>query len=182
MRPAEVVDALGSQPPSSDIDSRRPAALSGTLASVVQQKPDVYAPAAAELKRLNPTHLRGALNGFASAIQAGRAFDWKPVTELCAWTACHPAQIAEREDLPSGVDANWGHARHDVLLLLSEGLTSTVAPIPVELRDIVWSAIQPALDDPDDAEGMGKTQAHPIDHLLNRGQGLAMVTTPAYAP
>ncbi len=181
MTPAELVTKMQSWPPSSEFGSPEPEGLSRTLASLVEQKPDTYAVATEDLKRLDPTYLRGFLNGLGSAALAGHVFDWKPVVDLCAWIVSRPRQISGRKETPFGFDAHWGHARHHVLLLLSKGLTSSTAPIPVELRSTVWSAIEPTLYDPDDAEGLGRMQDRPMDHLLNRVQGLAMVTMVEYA-
>jgi hypothetical protein len=180
MAPAELVSTVESWSPSSEFGSPEPEGLSRTLASIVEQKPDIYAEAIDAVRRLDPTYLRGFLSGFGSAARAGRFFDWKPVVDLCAWTVSQPRLISRHKTMSSGFDAHWGAARQRVLLLLSTGLTSVTAPIPVELRTTVWSAIEPTLDDPDDAEGI-EVADHPIDHLLNRVQGLAMITAVEYA-
>jgi hypothetical protein len=181
MSPSELVDTVQSWKPSFEFDGPEPEDLSRKLASLVEQKPEVYAAAAEDLKRLDPTFLRGMLNGFDSAARIGRAFDWKPVSELCAWTVSRPRQIPDRSETPFGFDTHWGHAQHRALMLLSTGLTSHIVPIPVELRNIVWSAVQPTLDDPDDAEGLGDVDDNPMDHLLVHIQGLAMITAIEYA-
>ena len=98
MTPTQVVDTVGSWKPSSEFDSPEPEGLSRTLESVVGQQPESYAAAAEDLKRLEPVYLPGAFRGFAVAARAGRAFDWKPVVDLCAWATSHPRKISQQRD------------------------------------------------------------------------------------
>jgi hypothetical protein len=181
MTPAQVVDAIASWKPSSELGSPEPEELSRSLARVVEQKPDTYAAAAEVVKRLDPTYLRSALNGLESAVLAGRAFAWKPVVDMCVWVTSCPRQISGRKDTPFGFDAHWGYTRKAVLRLLSQGMNSNGVPIPIELRNGIWSAIATTLDDPDGAEEIGEEQVDPMTQSLNRVRGIAVRAAIDYA-
>jgi hypothetical protein len=181
MTPAQVVDTVRSWKPSSEFGSPEPEGLSRTLERVVGQKPDHYAVAAQDLKRLDPVYLPGALCGFAAAVQAGRAFDWKPVVDLCSWATSHPRKISSRETPPFDDNAHWGNARFAALRLLSSGMDSKSVPIPVEARDRVWAAIVPTLDDPDGAQESEGEQGDPMSRSLNRVSGVAVRAAIDYA-
>ena len=101
MTPTQVVDTIASWKPSSEFGSPEPEELSHTLERVVGQKPESYAAAAGDLKRLQPIYIPGALRGFAVAVRAGHAFDWRPVVDLCAWVTSHPRKVSAEQDLLS---------------------------------------------------------------------------------
>ena len=181
MTPTQVVDSIGSLKLSSEFGSPEPEGLSRQLARSVEQKPDGYAAAAEDLRQLDPTYLRGALNGLAAAVRSGRPFDWKPVVDLCVWVTSRPRQIPGRKETPFGLDAHWGHARKAVLRLLSEGMNSNSVPIPVECRSGLWPAITTALDDPDGAAEAGEGRDDPMTESLNRVRGIAVRASIEYA-
>jgi hypothetical protein len=179
MTPEQVVDVADSWQPSPEFGTPAPEGLSRSIAAVVEKAADVYAARAKVLERLDPTYLRGVFGGFRSAIQAGRSFDWSPVLDLCVWATSRPRKIPGRTPKIMGFDAHWGHARRAVLELLSQGMTTNNLPIPIELRARVWSAIEPALDDPD-----GKTdlpQSDPVHASLNCVRGSALYAAIDYA-
>jgi len=181
LSPAEVVDKIQSWPAPSGFAVPEPEGLSRTLASVVEKRPDVWAAAIEDVKRLDPTYLRGVLSGFRAVTGAGNSIDWKRVVDLCAWVSSRPREIPGRKATPFGLDAHWGSARHHMLLLLSNGLTSNRVAIPVDLRGSVWSAIEPTLYDSSDAEDISQVEDRPLEYVLNRVQGFALVTSIEYA-
>jgi len=102
MTPSQAVDTIMSWKPSSEFGSPDPEELSHTLERVVGQQSESYAAAAAEdLKRLRPIYIPGALSGFAAAVKAGHAFDWKPVIDLCAWARPSHERYPTQRDLLS---------------------------------------------------------------------------------
>ena len=176
MTPAQVVDTIGSR-----IGSPDPEELSRTLERVVGQKTESYAAAAGDLKRLQPIYLPGALRGFAMAVRAGHAFEWKPVVDLCAWVTSHPRKISSRKTPLLADNAHWGNARFAVLWLLSDAMSSNTVPIPIEARDGVWAAIAPALDDPDGTQESEGEQGDPMFQSMNRVRGVAVRAAIDYA-
>jgi hypothetical protein len=152
MSPTQVVETIASWKPSSEFGSREPQELSHTLERVVGQNPEIYAAAAGDLKLLPPVCLPGAIRGFSAALRAGRAFDWEPVLDLCAWATSHPRKISNQKGSSFDDDAHWGNARFAVLWLLSDAMNSDSVPIPIDAHKLVWAAIAPTLDDPDGAE------------------------------
>ena len=181
MTPTEVVETIASKTPSSEFDRREQEELSRALERVVGEKPESYAAAAGELKRLLPIYLPGAIRGFAVAVRAGRAFDWRPVVDLCAWATSHPRRISIRKTPPSDDNAHWGNARFAVLWLLSDAMSWNTIPIPIEARDGVWAAIAPTLDDPDGAWESEGEQGDPMFQSMNRVRGVAVRAAIDYA-
>jgi hypothetical protein len=181
MTPTQVVDTIVSWKPSSELGSLDPEELSHTLERVVGQKPESYAAAAGDLKRLEPIYIPGALRGFAVAVRGGRTFDWKPVVDLCAWVTSHPRKISSRKTPPFDDNIHWGNARLAVLWLLSDAMSSNAVPIPIEARDGVWAAIAPALDDPDGTQASEGEQADPMFQSMNRVRGIAVRAAIDYA-
>jgi hypothetical protein len=152
MSPTQAVETIASWKPSSEFGTPEPGELSRTLERVVGQKPESYAAAAGDLKLLPPVCLPGAIRGFSAALRAGRAFDWKPILELCAWATSHPRKLSTSKGPPFDDDAHWGNARFAVLRLLSDAMNSDSVPIPIDAHKLVWAAIAPTLDDPNGAE------------------------------
>jgi hypothetical protein len=181
MTPTQVVETIASWKPSSEFGSPEPEELSRTLERVVGQKPESYAAAAGDLKRLEPIYLPGALRGFAVAVRAGRAFDWKPVVDLCAWATSHPRKTSSPKGPPFDDNAHWGNVRFAVLWLLSDAMIANSVPIPIEARDGVWAAIAPTLDDPDGARESEGEQGDPMSRSMNRVRGVAVRAAIDYA-
>jgi hypothetical protein len=181
MTPTQVVDTIASWKPPSEFGSPDPEELSRTLERVVGQKPESYAAAAGDLKRLQPIYLPGALRGFAVAVRAGHAFDWRPVVDLCASVASHPRKISGRKTPPFDDDTHWGNARFAALWLLSDAMSSNTVPIPIEARERVWAAIAPALDDPDGTQESEGEQGDPMFCSMNRVRGVAVRAAIDYA-
>jgi hypothetical protein len=180
MTPTQAVETIASWKPSSEFGSPDPEELSHTLERVVGQKTESYATAAGDLKRLQPIYISGALRGFAVAVRAGRAFDWKPVVDLCAWATSHARKISNPKGPPFDDDAHWGNARFAALRLLSDAMNSDNVPVPVEIHNLVWATIAPTLDDPNGAEAeveLGDTMVL----ALNRVRAVAVRTAIDYA-
>jgi hypothetical protein len=181
MTPTQVVDTIASWKPSSEFGSPDPEELLHTLERVVGQKPESYAAAAGDLKRLEPIYLPGALRGFAVAVRAGRAFDWRPVVDLCAWVTSHPRKLSSRRTPPFDDNTRWGNARFAALWLLSDAMSSNTVPIPIEARDGVWAAIAPTLDDPNGTQESEGEQADPMFQSMSRVRGVAVRAAIDYA-
>ncbi len=180
MPPTQVVDTIASWKPPSEFGSPEPEGLSRTLERVVGQKPESYAAAAEDLKRLQPIYIPGALRGFGAAVKAGRPFDWKPVVVLCAWATSHPRKLSNPKGPPFDDDAHWGNARFAALWLLSDAMNSDGVPIPIEIHNVVWAAIAPTLDDPNGVEAEGESN-DTMSLALNRVRAVAVRAAIDYA-
>jgi len=181
MTPTQLVETIASRKPSSEFGRREQQELSRTIERVVGQKSESYAAAAGDLKRLQPMYIPGALDGFAAAVDAGRAFDWKPVIDLCAWATSHPRKISSPTGPPLDDNAHWGNARFAGLRLLSKGMLSNSSALPIEARDGVWAAIAPALGDPDGAQESEGEHGDPMFQSMNRVRGVAVCAAIDYA-
>jgi len=173
-----MIATLNAWQPTSGFGDPEPTDRSRDVATDVSKRPDVYAAATQELRELEVTYLRGVIAGFTKALSEGRSFEWAPVVDLCAWMTSHARPIPGRKEILFGVDAHWGNARMAALQLLSAGLKESRFPIPVELRQNVWSAMEPTLDDPD----VGNPgQDDPMTLAINSVRGVAVETIMSYA-
>src|SRR5206468_339643 len=119
MTPEQLVDAVVAWKPSSAFGAPEPRGLSRSISHVVSHKATVYAADAKVLKRLDATYLYGVLDGFRTAVRAGRSFDWPSVLDLCVWVTSQPRKIGNRKESARGLHSHWGEARKAVLWLIS---------------------------------------------------------------
>jgi hypothetical protein len=151
--PPEVVEYLGAWQPSGGlIHGASMDGLARELTAVVTERADEYAESAAEFKRLaEPTYVRAVFQGFQHALEGKRQFPWRPVLDLCEWAVTREREIPGRRGEFFEMDPHWGWTRSAVVRLISAGFDSRENPIPFEIREQAWQAIEPATDDPDPA-------------------------------
>ncbi len=166
----------------------------------VAEGAEVYANAAAEFKRLSePTYIRGLFEGFQRALKEKREFRWEPVLDLCEWAATRTREIPGRRAEFFEMDPHWGWTRSAVARLLTAGFTSDENPIPFEMRDRVWRALEPITQDPDPTpeqeekyvkggikeesceRGMNDSCQDPLTNAINTVRSVAMEAVVKYA-
>jgi hypothetical protein len=155
----ELIEAVRRWKPSGALGVD-PEALSRQIANVVSGKPGPFASHAHRFTALEAIYLRGILEGFTSALVAGKEVAWEPVVELCAWAAVHRPR-----------------ARMAALRLLSRGMTQDKLLISTELAPRVWAAILPALDDPDPSAEVDRRRLlhdEPYNVAINTVRGCAL--------
>jgi transcriptional regulator with XRE-family HTH domain len=117
--------------------------LASTLQQLATAEPDRFAPLADRFAVVAPTYISALLSGLWEAGRQGRGFSWERVVELCAWAA------RQREPGDESPTSPTGWMRRKVADLLVFGLAEGDAQIPIDLREQVWEALLPLLDDPD---------------------------------
>jgi hypothetical protein len=198
----ELVDYLANWKSTADrFHGASPEGLGREVTAVVSKDPEKYAAGAAELERLpEPTYAHAVVQGFDGALKNGAKFDWRPVLAFCAWAVTRQRDIPGRSDEPfAGMDPHWGWTRTAVLRLLINGFVSESNPIPLDLREFVWQAIEPITHDPDPTPEHEQKYLHggvheeyskwgtkvrspdPLTSAINSVRGTAMEATVQYA-
>jgi hypothetical protein len=201
MSPSELANYLATWKPTADrFHGASPEGLGREITAVVSKDPEKYAAGVAELERLSePTYAHAVVQGFDGALKNGTKFDWRPVLGFCAWAVTRQRDIPGRRDEPfAGVDPHWGWTRTAILRLLINGFVSESNPIPRELRESVWMAIEPVTRDPDPSPEHEQKYLHggvqeeyrkwganvrspdPLTSAINSVRGTAMEATVQY--
>jgi hypothetical protein len=176
----ELVELLRSWRPSGQAMDHSPEGLSRTLTAAVGDTPERYAERALEFRGLDPTYVRGLLNGLRGARKARRPFDWEPVLGLCEWVVQQPREItgrhgdAEERDL----DPDWGWTRKEVAGLLEDGFDDGDGILPAHLQGRVRAILESLADDPDPTpeheRRYGGDNMDPFTLSINAVRGVAI--------
>jgi hypothetical protein len=143
-----------------------------------------FATAAASFKDLDPTYLRGIINGLHSAVQNEHAaITWGPVLELSQWIVEREREIPGRvEDGWDDDDPHWGWARGAVARLFEVGFRDGESQIPIALREQVWPVLARITDDPDPSpEREREHPSEPLSIAINSTRGQALECVMWYA-
>ncbi|MFH1263167.1 MAG: hypothetical protein V1495_06975 [Pseudomonadota bacterium] len=123
--------------------------LGRALQSIVSQEPVKYAAEATAFMGLNPTYIRGVIEGFTQALKSSKTFPWPRVLELSKWAVFQWNVLpGDRRDEDVG-DTHWGGVRTEAARLLQVGLDKGPGEVPTELRSDVWHVLLESLKDPD---------------------------------
>lgn len=181
-----LVSYLRDWKPSRDFmgDSRE--GLGRELTSVIADDPERFARHAQAFSVCHPTYVRSLLHGLRDAIGKGRAFEWKPVLDLCSWILSQ-ADADVLNEVPYWVeeDRDWTWTRNAIAYLLEVAMSGDKGKIPFELRDDVWRLLGPLSDDPDpkpDREARQlESNSAPSEISINATRGVAMHAIVHYA-
>jgi hypothetical protein len=186
----EIVAYLKSWRPSGEFMSPSPEGFARELSGVIAEDPERFAVASNRFRELDPTYVRGLLDGLRDAVKQGHAFSWAPVLDLCLWVVRQPRHILGREEYRELVeehdlDPDWGWTRKTIGELLEEGFKVNGASVPPELRDRSWEVLRPLTNDPEpDAEyeaRYGGSNMDPAMLSINTVRGQAMHAVVRYA-
>jgi hypothetical protein len=154
------------------------------LQTIATSRPREFASAAASFTGLDPTYVRGILNGLHAAVQNEyTAITWEPVVQLSRWIAEQPREIAGRvEDGWDDDDPHWGWARGAIARLFEVGFRDGASQIPIALREQVWSVIARITDDSDPSpEREHEHPSEPLSIAINSTRGQAIESVMWYA-
>jgi len=158
-----------------------PEGLSRTLNTVVASDPTKYARDVDVFRGLDPTYLRGVLDGFHSAIKEGQTFEWAGILNLCSWIVEQPREIPGRTLTPDS-DPDWGWTRKSIGWLLTDALAAD--KLPYDQKEKVWQIIAPLTSDPnpvpaDEVDYPGRSSFLSM-LALNTVRGAALQATVQY--
>lgn len=151
--PAEDLDALSVDEVIAYLKSWRPLpedqqgpfgasedGLASVLTSIVGKKAARFAERLQEMKELDPTYVRGTIQGFESALRAHGRFDWKGVLDLCLWIVSQPVQMSGRTAGIGSRDPDWSWTRDAIVSLIDAGFRQK--EIPFDVREPLWKVIE----------------------------------------
>jgi hypothetical protein len=155
-----------------------------TVTAVVEAAPEKYAADAGLFRGLDPTYVRGLLQGFTNAARRGTPFAVAPILDLCKWVVSQPIEISRSERI-GDADPSWSWARKEVADLLEECLKGKGAHTLLALRSAVWEVLRPLTTDPDPTPerdtGRGESGMDPLTLSINTTRGQAMHAVIQYA-
>jgi hypothetical protein len=111
------------------------------LEELVAASPALFAEREDLLLFREPTFTRSVIDGFRTAVVAGKEIPWKPILALCAMVLGKPTNEDESK-WPVGRDPGWTWAQVSVFQLIQAGLKSATARIPATLRTETWGIIR----------------------------------------
>lgn len=147
LSPEQLFDYLRGWKPSGHWASPTPEGLARTLSGVIASNPSRYSASLSQFKALDPTYVRGVVDGFREAVKNKKSFKWDDVLQLCEWVVNQPRQINRTNRESDDVDPDWGWCRSSIAWLISEALaTDAVSP---ERGDTIWKILSILVEDPD---------------------------------
>lgn len=159
--------------------------LGRTFEEVVVDRAAEFAAVAGRFEALDPTYVRSFLSGLETAIEADASVPWDQPIRLMASVLEHP--FDHEDDMPeSGRDPGWSWTRGQAASLIQEGVADRDNRIPFELRQQVWSVLEPLTRDPhptpaDESTAAGYTSMDPFTQSINTNRSKAMHSVMAYA-
>ena len=152
--------------------------------AAVTERAGDFAAVADRVTALDPTYVRSFLSGLNAAVKADASVPWDQPLRLIASVLEHP--FDHHEQTPNlDRDPGWSWARGQAASLLEQGVADRDNRIPFELRETVWSVLEPLMCDPNPSPGYeaahGYTSMDPFTVSLNVNRGKAMHAVMAYA-
>lgn len=179
----EIVTYLRAWQPSHAPMSPSREGLCRQLTETIHKDPTRFAREAARFLELDPTYVRGFLQGIRQAANGTVALPWSEILSLCHWVVRQPIAIEGRQVEKWGDDPDWGWSRKTIAGLLGAGLQEGLSMVPFELRSQVWNILEILMIDPDPTPE-DEARDGPIDppHIaINSTRGEAMQVVVRYA-
>ena len=183
-----VIEYLASWEPSADTGWGFEPSIRGLgreLETAVSHRAADFAAVANRIETLDPTYVRSFLSGLEAAVKSGASLRWEQPLRLTAAVLEHPFE-PEDGTLDRERDPGWSWTRGQAASLIREGVADRDNRIPFELRQAVWSVLEPLTRDPnptpaDEATAAGYSSMDPYTQSINTNRGKAMHTVMAYA-
>jgi hypothetical protein len=181
----DLIDFLKEWEPPNDWMGASPEGLSRELASLIASDPEKFDSLADLFVGLDPTYVRGAIQGFEEALRSGSKFTWQNIFYLSQWVTDEPREIEGRVKDRRETDPDWGWTLRAISSLLIMGIESKTNPIPFDLRGELWAVLKELVEDPEpsekfEAEYLAR-DTDAIELSLNTERPKAMQAVLAYA-
>jgi hypothetical protein len=178
----ELFNYLRTWVPSGGYFETSRAGLGNALGALVRTKSEHFSNEAERFVDLDPTYVRSMLQAFWESAKQNSRLNWVAVLKLCRWVVQQPRQIVDRKGGIGDQDPDWSWTRKAAANLLLLGFDH--GPIPIELRELAWSVLEPLTDDPHpgpDEELKQSTYQDFANHSINTVRGEAMHAVCSYA-
>lgn len=172
MTVAEIVEYLKAWVPPEGDFAETPEGLCRTLSQVVSSDPVRFVGDAPLFIGLEPTYVRGFVDGLREIAKNQDDLPWGPLLELLQWVVEQDREPLGTEEKFMDKDPGWSWCRKSIAWLLSSGLNGD---IPFEHRDKVWNVLSVLTEDPDPTgEEYGEGHSDPSSQAINTIRGEAM--------
>jgi hypothetical protein len=180
-----IIEFLKTWQPPNDWMGASPEGLSRELSSLIASDPEKFDSMADLFTDLDPTYVRGVIQGFEEALRNGIKFTWLNILFLCQWVSEQPRDIEGRVKDRRETDPDWGWTLRAISSLLIMGIESKTNPIPFEHRADLWAVLEELVEDPEpsekfEAEYLAR-DTDTIELSLNTERPKAMQAVLAYA-
>ena len=187
LSPGEVIEFLASWQPVDEATWGFSPSIEGLgrdFQAAVAERAGDFAAIADRVEALDPTYVRSFLSGLEASVKAGASVPWDQPLRLIASVLEHPFDPHE-ETRNLARDPGWSWTRSQAASLLQQGVADRDNRIPFELREAVWSVLEPLTCDPNPSPGYeaahGYASMDPFTVSLNVNRGKAMHAVMAYA-
>ena len=187
LSPGEVIEFLASWDPGDEAGWGSGPSINGlgqTFQVVVSGRATDFAAVANQIETLDPTFVRSFLSGLEAAVKAGASMPWDQPIRLMASVLEQPF---EHEEDTSALDRDlgWRWTRGQAASLIETGVADRDNGVPFELRQAVWSVLEPLTRDPHPSPiheaASGYSNKDPFTESINTNRGNAMHAVMAYA-
>src|SRR5262249_30604797 len=152
LKTEEVIEFLRTWEPPADWMGASPEGLARELTSLVATDPVRFAEVAEQFGGLDPTYIRGVIEGCEEAAKNGVAFPWPNILKLSRWVSEQPRETEGRAKNRREADPDWGWTLKAISRLLIIGIESKTNPVPFELRAELWPILERLVEDPEPSE------------------------------
>jgi hypothetical protein len=159
-------------------DAPTPAGLAAAIANRIRDDPSVGVRLlkTVPVSGMDPTYVRGTLQGLVGAVESGRDIAWPDVLPLLEQTArqSNESEAAATSDF-NYADANWRWAQREAAKLISAGASKNA--VSVADTDALWHAVETLLASDatwDETFEMPKTMSSALSVALNSMAGDAV--------
>src|SRR5580700_1133484 len=175
LSPAAVVDYLKIWLPTREFSAPTREGLGRQLQQLVKERAQDWAREARSLVGLNPTYVRGFVQGLTDACAAKVTIEWEAVLELLQWVIAQPRELAVGGNpLDEGEDPDWSWTRQSIARLLETALRTKEAELPWSLRGTLCPILHDLLRDPDPPVDSDPIEDRdPLTTSLNCVRGMA---------
>ncbi len=178
--PQSVLEFLKTWKPEKGFNAPRPEGLARALQDAVKQRPQTFSARANMFIGIEPTYVRGLIEGLRQAVKEQRPVDWNEAIALCSWVVRQPVEIEGRRvetwDWENG-DPSWREARRAIAGLIEYGSSTPNAGIPFSLRSQVFGILEILTEDQDPSpedEEKSNWRHQPATLAINTVRGRAM--------
>lgn len=152
LKTEEIIEFLRTWEPPDDWMGASPEGLGRELTSLVATNPQRFGEVAEQFSGLDPTYVRGVIEGFEEAAKNGFAFPWRNILKLSRWVSEQAREIEGRAKNRREADPDWGWTLKAISSLLIVGIESKTNPVPFELRAELWPILEKLVEDPEPSE------------------------------
>jgi hypothetical protein len=162
-----------------------PEGLGRAIAASVRSAPNSFAEQALAFRNVDPTYVNAYLSAFREVAVSRESFPWEPILQLSQWVVRQDREIPGRVSEYGSLDSGWVWTRSTIAHLLELGFDGGAAEMPIELRVLAWSVLEPLTGDAqpsiEEEARYGGSNMDASTYAINTVRGQAIKATMKYA-